>query len=550
MCQCGKINPDDHRFCGGCGSPFHNSMQEAPLAVQCSDASRRYLGRRPRFKRIVIIVAGLVLACAVVTGVFVFGVGRSTPNGASGPKSTAGVSLADKASIVRLMILAELGDVQSQSDLGDAYYRGEGVPKGAAQAVVWYRKAAVKGSPGGQNGLGNAYYYGQGVPRSAVQAIRWYRQAAEQGFARAQINLGVAYYYGQGVPRSAVQAIRWYRKAADQGYAGAQFALGAAYFNGEGVPKDVNEAVVWLRKAAEQGYAVAQCDLGFAYSNGEGVPKDAGQAVGWYRKAAEQGYALAQYDLGAAYSNGEGVPKDSAQAVAWVRKAAEQGDPTAQLALGTAYYNGGGVPKDAVQAVAWFRQAAEQGEVDAEKWLGDAYYNGDGAPKDVPQAVSWYRKAAEQGNSDASAALTRIDAASEKFKNVSTEELLDEKRGANESLRIDEAFLSASSFAGRARIYCRYVFIATPIGTRTLDVLETQYTRIMESEPHTREEEMERQRTLAAWRWMMVGAYKNVEICQSPMANVVPTDEAMRQHSDKTRTLLASIDQELALRKH
>ncbi|MCA0270106.1 MAG: toll/interleukin-1 receptor domain-containing protein [Bacteroidetes bacterium] len=98
---------------------------------------------------------------------------------------------------------------------------------------------------------------GLGVEQNAAQAAVWYRKAAEQGHAAAQCNLGNSYYNGAGVSKDMTEAAVWYRKAAEQGHAAAQFFLGVCYHNGYGVPKDMTEAVVWYRKAAEQGHADA-----------------------------------------------------------------------------------------------------------------------------------------------------------------------------------------------------------------------------------------------------------------------------------------------------
>jgi uncharacterized protein len=129
---------------------------------------------------------------------------------------------------------ADQGDVGAQNNLGRAYIMGEGVPKDAAQAVAWWRKAAEPrgewkdlGNPGekfadqgdanAQLYLGWAYDNGKGVPKDAAQAVAWYRKAAEQRNADAQNALGVAYDHGEGVPRDALRAYMWFNLAAAQG---------------------------------------------------------------------------------------------------------------------------------------------------------------------------------------------------------------------------------------------------------------------------------------------------------------------------------------------
>ena len=131
-----------------------------------------------------------------------------------------------------------------------------------------------------------------------AQAVKWYRRAAVQGEARAQYELGTCLRLGQGVPQDYAEAANWYRMAAEQGNASAQCDLGVCYEQGLGVPQDYAEAVKWTRSAAEQGVVTAQANLGLYYDKGKGVEQDFAEAVKWYRKAAEQWDDRAQFNLG------------------------------------------------------------------------------------------------------------------------------------------------------------------------------------------------------------------------------------------------------------
>ena len=57
--------------------------------------------------------------------------------------------------------LAEKGDALAQSDLGDVYRLGKGVPQDYVEAMKWYRKAAEQGSEYSQNILGAMYGHGR-----------------------------------------------------------------------------------------------------------------------------------------------------------------------------------------------------------------------------------------------------------------------------------------------------------------------------------------------------------------------------------------------------
>src|SRR5664279_695689 len=114
-----------------------------------------------------------------------------------------------------------------------AAHRGE-----YAAALEHLSPLAEKGDPRAQFDVGFMHAFGWGLPRNAAEAISWYRKAAEQGLAVAQHFLGLAYVNGEGVQPDNAQAVRWFARAAAQGFAQSQFMLGQMTLNGRGVPKD------------------------------------------------------------------------------------------------------------------------------------------------------------------------------------------------------------------------------------------------------------------------------------------------------------------------
>jgi hypothetical protein len=156
---------------------------------------------------------------------------------------------------------------------------------------------AAQGSPWAQTQLGQLYANGRGVPQDYATARGWYEKSAAQGHAGAQTQLGQLYADGRGVPRDYKKARQWWEQAALQGNAQAQFNLGQLYANGRGMAQDYTTARGWYEKAAVQGHAWAQAQLGQLYANGRGVPQDYATARGWYEKSAAQGNAWAQAQL-------------------------------------------------------------------------------------------------------------------------------------------------------------------------------------------------------------------------------------------------------------
>ena len=63
-----------------------------------------------------------------------------------------------------------------------------------AMAFEWYMKAADKGDMQSQVNVANAYYLGNGTEQDHHKAFLWYREAAFQGHILSQKNVGAAYY--------------------------------------------------------------------------------------------------------------------------------------------------------------------------------------------------------------------------------------------------------------------------------------------------------------------------------------------------------------------
>jgi TPR repeat protein/ankyrin repeat protein len=153
--------------------------------------------------------------------------------------------------------LAEQGDAQSQSNLGQMYSSGQGVPQDYTEAVKWFRRASEQGDAFAQSYLGYLYFNGLGIAQDYAEAVRLYKQAADQGLAEAQLNLGNKYLSGEGVRQDYVEARRWYTLAAEQGMAQAQYHLGYLYFEGFGVPQDYIMAYMWSDIAFTNGEETA-----------------------------------------------------------------------------------------------------------------------------------------------------------------------------------------------------------------------------------------------------------------------------------------------------
>lgn len=97
-----------------------------------------------------------------------------------------------------------------ETNNGDAYFLGQGVPQNFAKAFRYYKQAASHGFASAQNKLGLMYQHALSVPQSYTKAAKWYLLAAEQGDSGAENNLGLLFERGQGVPKGAVNAYKWF----------------------------------------------------------------------------------------------------------------------------------------------------------------------------------------------------------------------------------------------------------------------------------------------------------------------------------------------------
>ena len=92
--------------------------------------------------------------------------------------------------IAALHELAEVGDAEAQTELGERYLYGRGMEPDHGVAVYWFRRAAEQAYAPGQAFLGAMYVGGHGVQPDLSAGIRWYRRAAEQGDPAGQAELG------------------------------------------------------------------------------------------------------------------------------------------------------------------------------------------------------------------------------------------------------------------------------------------------------------------------------------------------------------------------
>jgi len=81
---------------------------------------------------------------------------------------------------------ARAGDVDAQFNLGEHYFKGEGIAKDEAEAAKWFQKSADQKDALAEYTLGVCYLYGYGVPRNRAEALKLFNKSAEQGYDLAK----------------------------------------------------------------------------------------------------------------------------------------------------------------------------------------------------------------------------------------------------------------------------------------------------------------------------------------------------------------------------
>lgn len=163
---------------------------------------------------------------------------------------------------------AEKGDADAQFELGRRYSQQRGYISSeeeklkdvfGPEAVKWFRKAADQGHSAAQWNLGNCYFRGNGVNENKQEGFKWYKKAAEQGHAFAMADVAICYEDGEGVEKNGAMAKKWFSKVEEKGeqvIANVFSYIGRHYyckfdFNSNRDYKE--DALKWFEKAVEYG---------------------------------------------------------------------------------------------------------------------------------------------------------------------------------------------------------------------------------------------------------------------------------------------------------
>ena len=111
--------------------------------------------------------------------------------------------------------LAIKGDIESIVNIGTDFARSE--MKEHAVACWQYAIDTGYGVAAAYSNLGVAYYYGNGVTQDYKKAVLYYQRAAAKGHPFGMYNLAVACENGNGTPQDMDKAVKYFQMAAEHG---------------------------------------------------------------------------------------------------------------------------------------------------------------------------------------------------------------------------------------------------------------------------------------------------------------------------------------------
>lgn len=188
----------------------------------------------------------------------------------------------DEESFAWMEKAAELGDVDAQCDIADAYEEDEDYSK----YFYWIKKAAEQGELYSMGYVANCYCEGIGVDRSIDEAYKWHLKAAQEGFIPSFHWAGWGYLNGHLGEVSYEKAVHWFELGYQKGRdLHCTFFLGECYYEGIGVVKSLDKAYELYKEVARRGDNSAPYKLWLMYKDGYQGDISEKELVEWLERA-------------------------------------------------------------------------------------------------------------------------------------------------------------------------------------------------------------------------------------------------------------------------
>lgn len=211
-------------------------------------------------------------------------------------KPNARIEQKETDKIKELIEKAKKGDVEAQTQLGEAYLHGIDTKVDYKKAMEWSKKAAAKKSYRAMTNVGIIYLEGLGVEKDYKKAFKSLSDGADGGDMKAPKYLGIIYQNGLGQKKSFDTAAFYYEIADSSGDMSVRYNLGKIYEMAGNYEKSLE---IYKKTEDKMNNVTAPMyeALGDLYASGKGVNKNMSEAIEWYKKAAKSGSQQAKTKL-------------------------------------------------------------------------------------------------------------------------------------------------------------------------------------------------------------------------------------------------------------
>lgn len=160
------------------------------------------------------------------------------------------------------------------------------------KAVPILKQAAELGNAESQYNLGYCYQAGIGIEQNSKKAIEWYSKSAEQGWNDGLYAMMMAYGSGNGVQQNFNKAFSFAIKCAENGDGTCMFNVINCYKEGIGTEKDIDKMLEWAIRLGKlqnpenlqkSGYITSsRLNLAYMYRDGTDVEQDNFTSYQWF----------------------------------------------------------------------------------------------------------------------------------------------------------------------------------------------------------------------------------------------------------------------------
>ena len=160
------------------------------------------------------------------------------------------------------------------------------------KAIPILKQAAELGNPESQYNLGYCYQAGIGVKQDFKTAIKWYSKSAEQGWNDGLYQMMMAYGSGNGVKQDFNKAFSYALKCAKNGDGTCMFNVINCYKDGMGTDKNIDKMLEWAIRLGQienpenlqkSGYITsARLNLAYMYRDGTEIKQNLYKSYQWF----------------------------------------------------------------------------------------------------------------------------------------------------------------------------------------------------------------------------------------------------------------------------